>query len=272
MLLIAERTDLTPAAFVAQHADVFVVFDARTQDSGNVSYGVRVGEVRLFVKTAGSVQASRAFLSHDDRVELLRNAIRLRRSVSNGTLPALRNVVESSEGPVLVYEWLEGELIGGSSSRRVNPASPFTRFLALPWAERAAALDVVFRLHVELAGHGWVACDFYDGCFIYDFLQRQMRVIDLDHYRDSPFINQMGRMFGSTRFMAPEEHELGARIDERTTVFALGRTLQQFVAQGTEPLASRACEPNPRLRFGSVREFYQAWCDCRAALEAPHAG
>jgi hypothetical protein len=32
-----------------------------------------------------------------------------------------------------------------------------------------------------------------------------MQVVDLDNYRDAPFINHMGRMFGSTRFMAPEE-------------------------------------------------------------------
>ena len=31
-------------------------------------------------------------------------------------------------------------------------------------------------------------------------------------------------MFGSSRFMAPEEFELGTTIDERTTVFTLGRT------------------------------------------------
>jgi serine/threonine protein kinase, bacterial len=158
-------------------------------------------------------------------------------------------------------------------SRRTDPASAFARFLALPWLERAVALDVIFRLHEKLAQGGWVACDFYDGCFIYDFTRRQMQVVDLDNYRDAPFINHMGRMFGSTRFMAPEEHELGARIDERTTVFALGRTLQQFLASGTESLASRACETNPQLRFGSVRDFYKAWSAClTAAAEASHAG
>ena len=32
---------------------VFAVFDERTQDSGNISYGVDVGGQRFFVKTAG---------------------------------------------------------------------------------------------------------------------------------------------------------------------------------------------------------------------------
>ena len=175
MLLTTQQTDLTPAAFIALNADVFAVFDSSTQDSGNISYGVRVGEERFFVKTAGALRDSRAFLSHSGRVELLRNAIRIRSSVSDSMLPALRNVIQSVEGPLLVYEWLEGELIGCSSSRRSDAASALARFLALPWQERAAALDVVFRLHVSLAQRGWVACDQYDGCFIYDFARRQMQ-------------------------------------------------------------------------------------------------
>lgn len=37
-------------------------------------------------------------------------------------------------------------------------------------------------------------------------------------------------MFGSTRFMAPEEFVVGARIDQRTTVFTMGRTALQFLS------------------------------------------
>lgn len=64
-----------------------------------------------------------------------------------------------------------------------------------------------------------------------------MRVIDLDSYSKGPFRNQMGRMFGSERFMAPEEHRLGAWIDERTTVFTLGRTVHHLVPDGGEEMA-----------------------------------
>jgi serine/threonine-protein kinase len=262
MLLTAKRTDLTPDAFVARHADVFAVFDATTQDSGNVSYGARVGDERLFVKTAGSPQDLRPLPPHPERVALLRNAVRLARSVSDPALPGLRNIVESAEGPLLVYEWVEGELVGTSAARRSDPASAFSRFLALDPRERAAALDVVFRLHVNLARHGWIACDFYDGSLLYDFARRRMHVIDLDSYRDGPFINEMGRMFGSTRFMAPEEYELGARIDERTTVFTMGRTVAQFLPLGTPAirnLIARACEPDPQRRLATVAEFYEAW-------------
>ena len=262
MLLTTDRTDLAPDTFVTQHADVFAVFDSATQDSGNVSYGVRVGERRYFVKTTGSPHDPRPFLKHDGRIALLRNAVRIARSVSDPALPALRNVIESAEGPVLVYDWLDGEFIGTSASRRTEPTSAFARFLALDAHERAAALDVVFRLHVTLTERGWIASDFYDGSLIYDFARRRMHVVDLDSYRDAPFVNDMGRMFGSSRFMAPEEYTLGARIDERTTVFTLGRTVAQFLSLGgerTAGLVARACEARPERRFGSVAEFYEAW-------------
>lgn len=265
MLLTAEHTPLAPAAFVAQHARVFAVFDRNTQDSGNVSYGVQVGAQRWFVKTAGSPADSRAFLRHDARVALLRNAVRVARALADPALPVLRNVIESAEGPLLVYDWLEGELLRTPGACVSDPNSALARFLRLSRAERRAALEAVFRVHVKLAERGYVASDFYDGCLLYDFVKRALFVIDLDNYRDAPFTNEMGRMFGSTRFMAPEEHALGARIDQRTTVFTLGRTVQQFLAaggeasQGVAELIARACQTEPAQRFGSVLEFYGAW-------------
>ena len=78
-------------------------------------------------------------------------------------------------------------------------------------------------------------------------------------------------MFGSTRFMAPEEFERGATIDQRTTVFTLARTALIFLGDGTaDPAAfrgsaaqldvlERACAPDPADRFGTVAGFRTAW-------------
>lgn len=268
MLLTAAQTNLTSSEFVVHCGEVFAVFGAETQDSGNVSYGVRVQTERLFVKTAGDPSNARPLLSHRERIALLRNAIALNHAISDAALPLLRNVVEASDGPLLVYQWLDGELLHVSSARRTNPASAFARFRALPAAESVAALDVVFRLHVNLARHGWIASDFYDGCLIYDFEQRRMHVVDLDTYHLGPFTNTMGRMFGSTRFMAPEEHQRGAQIDQRTTVFSLGRSIQQLAPSASDAIlrvAAHACEIAPQDRYQSVAQFYQAWADAMKA-------
>ncbi|MGH7459924.1 MAG: hypothetical protein ACREMA_02705, partial [Longimicrobiales bacterium] len=119
MLLTTQRSDLSPPDFISQAAHIFAVFDQRTQDSGNVSYGVTAGERKYFVKTAGS-ESTAGSLPFEDRVALLHNAIRLNRSVTHHTLPALRNVVESAGGPILVYDWAEGELLGVPREQRSN--------------------------------------------------------------------------------------------------------------------------------------------------------
>jgi serine/threonine protein kinase len=84
------------------------------------------------------------------------------------------------------------------------------------------------------------------------------------------------RMFGSSRFMAPEEFELGAPIDERTTVFTMGRSALVLLAGGDRAPAAfrapsalyevvaRATTPDRAARYGSMAEFYAAWRAARA--------
>ena len=264
------KTALAPADFLAGVGRLFATFDSRTQDSGNVSYGVEAGGRRWFVKTAGD-PAAKAFLDHAERVALLRNAERLARDFQHPALPALIAVGESAWGPMLVYDWVEGEHLGGPAERRRDPMSAHQRFRRLPADEIAQAIDGVIELHVGLCRRGWVACDFYDGAMLYDFAARRLSVIDLDSYSPGPFVNEMGRLFGSTRFMAPEEFEKGARIDERTTVFTLGRCAAVFLADGTlERAAFRgpdaqhaamtaACRPDPADRLQQVADLAAAW-------------
>jgi serine/threonine-protein kinase len=269
----------SPGDFLRSSGQVFAVFDERTQDSGNISYGVLAGDRRFFVKTAGMPENSKAHLSHEQRVALLRNAVSFRRRVDHHSLPELLNVIESPHGPMLVYEWVPGELLGVERSRRADPASPFQRFRALPFSDLLTGLDVVFDFHRSAAELGWVAVDFYDGAIIYDFATQALRLIDLDNYRDRPFTNEMGRMLGSTRFMAPEEFELGALIDEVTTVFTMGRVISVFLSDGTlEPtpfrggrslyeVMIRACQPERKERFPSMKAFHAAWlAACRYTI------
>ncbi|MBZ9609183.1 hypothetical protein G9F73_015430 [Clostridium estertheticum] len=61
-----------------------------------------------------------------------------------------------------------------------------------------------------------------DGSIIYDFETNKTIICDIDFYTKNPFINTMGHMWGSSRFMSPEEFEKGATIDEITNVFTMG--------------------------------------------------
>lgn len=107
----------------------------------------------------------------------------------------------------------------GSSSRRPGRTDRLLQAHRRPVRENLLAIfDVLIDLHRDLAEAGWVASDLYDGCLIVDFSTSTLHVVDLDNYRSGPSVNDMGRMFGAKRFMAPEEFHLAATIDQRTTV------------------------------------------------------
>jgi|SRR5215813_8209028 len=275
LLLDTEKIEVAAAEFLREQGELFAVFDENTQDSGNVSYGLRVGSERFFIKTAGDPQNLKSVLDHRERVALLRNAVRVAAAVPHPAVPKLHHVIESSEGPLLVYDWIEGELIGTVRERRHDPASAYVRFRALPPDRILSALELVFDLHDKLAADGWIAVDFYDGCLIYDFSNGVIHVVDLDNYHYGPFTNEMGRLFGSTRFMAPEEFQRGALIDQRTNVYTMGRTLLQFLGAGTDnpetfrgskellEVARHACQTERSDRFSTMAEFVQAFRDVK---------
>lgn len=156
--------DISPADFLRSVGEVFAVFDGPTHDSGNVSYGVSVEGRRYFVKTAGRED------HRGERVAVLRNAVALARSCEHPCLPQLHGVIESPNGPMLVYEWCSGDLVRAA----------LQRFRSLPAPEIERVLDAIVDLHRALVRAGWIASDFYDGSLLYDFTTGALHVIDLD--------------------------------------------------------------------------------------------
>lgn len=233
------------------------IFATFRQDSGNVAHGIRIADERYFVK-------GRRDPTEGPLPEELRNAAYIAKRVTHPGMPKLEEVIESAAGPILLYRWVDGELLGIRGSAH-------QRFRELPANVIQSALDTVYDVHRALAADGWIAVDFYDGSLIYDFETGRINVIDFDCYRHGPFVNDMGRMYGSDRFMAPEEFQLGARIDQRTTVFVLGRTALVFLAAGRLERAefrgsdrlfdvvSHACRSDPAARFATVADFHDAW-------------
>lgn len=283
-LLDVEQIEQASDAYLKLVGSIFTVFGQPIQDSGNISYGVRIDGEPYFVKTAGAEAdpfPKPNSLQHPERVALLRNAVCLNQGFDHPALPRLHNVVESPDGPMLIYEWAEGELIRTEAARRTDPRSALQRFRSLPVSEIVSVLDTIYELHDQLVQSGWIAVDFYDGCLIYDFEHKQISVVDLDHYSLGPFKNPLGRMFGSSRFMAPEEFMLGELVDERTTLFTMGRTAAVLLSDNTLARSAfrgndaqygvmvRACQPGRNQRFESIADFYAAWqnacCDGRDA-------
>ena len=248
--MFTATTPLAPRPYLESLGRVFACFDQ--QDSGNISFGVEVEGQRYFAKTAGPPGSTGLPTSHAVRLAQLANAERLAGSVAHPALTQFRQSCETAWGRMLIYRWATGEHL--RAPRRGLPLgdSAHGRFLALPWQERLAAVQSILDLHQALAANGWVVGDFYDGCLLYDFATKRIAVFDLDHYQPSPYENTVGRMFGSTRFMAPEEFERGRIINERTTVFALGRTLSIFLGERVAAVTKVACAVEPDARHATV--------------------
>ncbi len=274
-LLSVNESSIGAAEFVASCGTIVATFD-RSQDSGNVSWIVATETGEFFAKSAGTtapVAAGRPvpYFDHAGRVRLLRNAVVVAGSCDHRSLARLRNVAETSDGPVLVYDRAPGELIATPRERRADPDSPYRRFGALPAERHVPVISELFDAHVALAAAGWIACDLYDGCLIVDFSSDRLTLIDLDTYVRGPFVNTMGRMFGSNRYMAPEEHVMGATVDQRTTVYTLGRLALHLGTSTTDDPARyvgghgraavlvRATSPHPADRYADVAALAAAY-------------
>jgi serine/threonine-protein kinase len=107
---------------------------------------------------------------------------------------------------------------------------------------------------------------------MYDFGTKKTLICDIDLYSKMPYINTMGRMWGSSCFMSPEEITLGAAIDEITNVYLMGATA--FALFGGEKdrsiekwrlgdelykVALKAVNDNRGKRQQSLSEFEYEW-------------
>lgn len=107
---------------------------------------------------------------------------------------------------------------------------------------------------------------------MYNFNTNETKICDIDLYSKKPYVNKMGRLWGSSRFMSPEEFELNAMIDARTNVFNMGAMAFTILGGGKDrsftkweasrdlyEIAYRAVNENRAERYASVEEFYEEW-------------
>lgn len=174
----------------------------------------------------------------------LARVVDLYQAVRHPALPPLWGHWQATDGPTLVYEWVEGESLRDPQ-----------RFLRLSQAERRAALDTVFDLHLALANRGFVSCGFGPGSLLYDYEARRMWVTGLEDYRLGAFRNWRPRQ---GPFAAPEEGKRGARLDERTTVYHLG-CAAQLLLEDHHPAIEQAVSSAPSQRQPRVGQLVRSW-------------
>ena len=235
-------------------ADAFVVFDR--QDSGCLSFGIERDGRRWFVKRATDAAAA---------VSLTR-ASGLHAAVRHRAIVRPVHIRDGMDGITLVYPWQAGQVLNAATSAG-SDRSGLLRFQSLPPESVFQAIDELLDAHLAIAAAGYVAVDLYDGCFLHDFSADRMHLIDLDEYRPGPFVLDSERLPGSLRYLAPEQQKRGSLVDERTTVFALGRTLHELLdspngwrgSGSRRAVVERATAADPERRHQTVAALVRGW-------------
>ena len=249
-------------AFLERYGEPFEVYDQ--QDSGNFCFGLRKGEEKVFLKLAGAATV-RGSVSPEESIRRMKACSAVWRDLEH---PALLRLIE--DGPVpggyaQVFAYGEG--------RCMSPMyGDHDLFMALPLMEKLSIYETVLTFHEHVSARGYVAIDFYDGCILYDFEKRETHLCDVEFYRPTPVINDMGRMWGSSRFMSPEEFILGATIDERSNVFTMGQTAFQLLGGGMDHarekwsasdelyrVALKAVSERREDRYATIADYHAAW-------------
>lgn len=257
-------------SFLGRYGRPFCVFDE--QMSGNICFGMQSETYgKLLVKFAGAPTLNSRY-SPQKAVQTLQSAAPLYDILRHPALASLAGHGAVAGGYALIFRWAEGENMHDPAVRR--------RVRHQPPLNKLQLLDRVFDFHLHCANLGYTAVDFYDGSLLYDFATGRVTICDIDLYRPMPAVNDIGRMPGSARFLAPEEYDLGAPLDSLTMQYAMGALAFEVLSRdgsrdrdqwaASLPLyavASRAVSLDRAQRYPGLGAFLSAWRE--AVLASP---
>ncbi len=248
--------------FIKKYGSTFTIFD--DQDSGNICFGTEKEGKRYFVKFAGA-PTERYNGAPADAVKRLKATTSIYQDLHHKNLIELVQAEEVGGGYAMVFRWADGNCMG-----RMYPAA-HRRFINLSVEDKLYVFRDILCFFEYIISQNYVAIDFYDGSILYDFNTGKTTICDIDLFRKQPCVNDMGRMWGSSKFQAPEENQLGAAIDEITNVYTIGatafalfanynRTLEHWqLSKNLFQVASRAISDNRECRQQSIAQFIYEW-------------
>ena len=248
--------------FLKEYGTVFKVFD--DQDSGNICFGTEKDGQRYFIKFAGA-PTERYGGSPEDAVARLKATLPVYRDLKHKNLIKFLEAKDFGGGFIMVFQWAAGDCMG------VMYPAAHQRFMQLSSRDRLRVFSDILDFFEYIASQNYVAIDFYDGSILYDFENGKTTICDIDFFRRQPCVNDMGRMWGSSRFQSPEEYQLGAPIDEVTNVYTLGaaafalfgngdRTREKWQLNGRLfDVAAKAVSDERTERQQSVRQLKEEW-------------
>lgn len=259
-------------SFLSKYGKVFKVYD--DQDSGNICFGITAGDKRYFVKFAGA-PTERAGACAKTAITNLKKTVSVYQDLAHPNLVRLIDAEEIGGGFAMIFEWADAECM-----HQMYPLSR-RKFMQMDLETRYQVFKDIIEFHAHVVRQGYIAIDFYDGSIMYDFGNKKTIICDIDFYTKAPYINKRGRLWGSSRFMSPEEYQPGATIDEITNVYVMGATA--FALFGDErdrciekwqsdqklfDVAKRAVSDERDNRQQSIEQFMEEWRAASCTLPA----
>lgn len=276
-------------SFLSKYGKMFCVFDQN--DSGNISFGMKNGNIKYFIKVAGAKTVESCIDTHQ-AVEVLKRAMSVYEILKH---PALIEIVEHYEHGdlyIAVFKWAEGDCLYDhwNFEKYANNSllqSPKSKFKQLSIEKRLEAVKTIFEFLLHVESKEYVAVDFYDGSIMYDFDNDTTTICDIDLFRKTPTFNDMGEAYwGTKRLKAPEEYTYGTVIDGVTNVFTLGALIFHFfgnysrdnigqmyknngffpcsleeweLSKNAYEVVRKAVNKDRGGRYQSMSDFHQAW-------------
>lgn len=253
--------------FLSEYGMVFKVFD--DQDSGNICFGAEKEGEKYFIKFAGAKTAE-----YDgnpaDAVSRLKATVPIYENLKHKSLIEYIGAKEIGNGFAMIFKWADGECMG-----RMYPES-HRRFMSLSNEIKLKVFEDILDFLKYTAEQNFVAIDFYDGSILYDFEKQKTIICDIDFFRKQPVVNDMGRMWGISIFMSPEEFKKGAVLDEITNVYTLGamafalfgnykRDLENWtLSKELYHVVAKATSENRDNRQQSIWKFTYDWNKAKA--------
>lgn len=276
-------------SWLKKYGHAFSVIDQT--GSGCLCIGMQDKKNKYFCKIAG-VDTTEAEVAPQEAVSILKNAVPLYQNLKSSNLIEVVDSYEYNEFFIVVFKWAEGECLFDhwNFEKYKNDSflkSPAERFKKLDAKRKLKVIDEVFAFMLNVSAHHYVAVDFYDGSIMYDFKKDKTTFCDIDFFKPSPVMNNMGSdWYGTKRLKSPEEYILGERIDESTNVFTIGALIFDFLGDFDNDdivkrykdcsfypctlekwslgdksynVVIRATQHNRENRYQSISEFYEAW-------------
>ena len=249
-------------SFLSEYGTVFKVYD--DQDSGNICFGTEKDGQRYFIKFAGA-PTEQYTGDPADAIARLKTTLPVYSELQHENLIELVEAKDIGGGFAMVFKWASGDCMG-----RMYPAA-HRRFMQLPVDAKLTVFRDILSFFEYIASQNYVAIDFYDGSIMYDFENGKTTICDIDFFRKQPCSNDMGRMWGSSRFQAPEEFQLGAVIDEITNVYTVGATAFALFGEYNRTrdkwqlsdklfeVVTKAVSDNRAERQQSIRQLREEW-------------